>query len=402
MDTNLIKNLFSNKYWIAGLIWLEIIVLSELQTNCNISLLPGLLTTIGVLICFVKTRKNITRRVIVPNVTLYALFITLVAYVIHRSPMVYQLIPIDYKIADMLPVMEIMADRLINNESVYAIIPELWGGTQPIYLPAMWLPLVPARFAEVDVRWVGTIGMIGTLVLTLFFRRNKLSLSSFIILFIPLAFFLIWHYRFQLNIVTMTNEGMVFFYYTLLCFAISRNYPMLIGLCLSACLLSRYMIAPWAVMIFIAYCIQENRNFNIKLFVAGSTSTIVLLTIGNAWDRIPRFIGLSGHYLDALMNSQDKYQPLINESLSLMRYFQYSAIPDIHQALTIMSIVTPVLCFVYYWQRRDTIDFRLFALSSMKLSLVVFFAFLTMPYHYIYYTSFIVTIGLGSYVLNSD
>ena len=48
--------------------------------------------------------------------------------------------PIDYKIADMLPIMDIMVERFMSGENPYKIIPEIWGGMQPIYLPAMWLP----------------------------------------------------------------------------------------------------------------------------------------------------------------------------------------------------------------------------------------------------------------------
>lgn len=45
-------------------------------------------------------------------------------------------IPVDYKIADMLPIMEILCKRFMNQTGVYRIIPEIWGVWNPfIYRP---------------------------------------------------------------------------------------------------------------------------------------------------------------------------------------------------------------------------------------------------------------------------
>ena len=41
-------------------------------------------------------------------------------------------IPLDYKTADMLPIMQIMNERFLTGSDPYEIIPEIWGGMQPI------------------------------------------------------------------------------------------------------------------------------------------------------------------------------------------------------------------------------------------------------------------------------
>ncbi|WP_020537895.1 hypothetical protein [Lewinella cohaerens] len=60
--------------------------------------------------------------------------------------------PLDYTFADMLPIIQIMGERWLAGEEVYAVIPEIWDGMQPIYLPVMWLSYIPAILAGVDIR----------------------------------------------------------------------------------------------------------------------------------------------------------------------------------------------------------------------------------------------------------
>ena len=56
------------------------------------------------------------------------------------------LIPLDPDFADMLPIMKVMNERFLHGDwkQVYDPITEIWNGTRPIYLPAMWIPYAPA------------------------------------------------------------------------------------------------------------------------------------------------------------------------------------------------------------------------------------------------------------------
>lgn len=49
--------------------------------------------------------------------------------------------PLDYTKADMLPVIEIMCQRWLHHDPVYSIIPEIWNGVKPPYLPPCGCPL---------------------------------------------------------------------------------------------------------------------------------------------------------------------------------------------------------------------------------------------------------------------
>ncbi len=64
--------------------------------------------------------------------------------------------PLTYRDADMIPIMQVMAERFLagNWSGVYDPVQEIWNGIQPIYLPAMWMPFLVTIKSELDPRWV--------------------------------------------------------------------------------------------------------------------------------------------------------------------------------------------------------------------------------------------------------
>jgi hypothetical protein len=63
-------------------------------------------------------------------------------------------IPIDISNADMLPIIKVMDERFIAGQHSHIYDP------LPIYLPAMWLPYVPAIALGVDMRWIAIAGLL--------------------------------------------------------------------------------------------------------------------------------------------------------------------------------------------------------------------------------------------------
>jgi hypothetical protein len=93
------------------------------------------------------------------------------------------LIPLDPDFADMLPVMKVMNERFLHGDwkQVYDPIPEIWNGTLPIYLPAMWLPYSTAIILHMDMRWVtvGAVCLSFMIILLLVKIRNNGYFGSF-------------------------------------------------------------------------------------------------------------------------------------------------------------------------------------------------------------------------------
>jgi hypothetical protein len=115
----------------------------------------------------------------------------------------------------MLPVIKVMNERLLQGHwnQVYDPIQEIWNGTRPIYLPAMWLPYLPAVAMQADLRWVTVIAVLLSFIIILGEIRVKKN-GYFGFAQITLAAMLFW-WIFARNevhsLITMSEEGWSFF-----------------------------------------------------------------------------------------------------------------------------------------------------------------------------------------------
>jgi hypothetical protein len=144
-------------------------------------------------------------------------------------------IPIDINNADMLPIIKVMAGRFLagQHSHVYDPIPAIWHGVQPIYLPAMWLPYVPAVAMGIDMRWVAIAGLLFAFGAFIVLYKPSGSRSSFFLG--VLAFLLFWWVVADNTpgLVSVSEEGVVIGYYALLVLALVSGKPWLTGIAIS-------------------------------------------------------------------------------------------------------------------------------------------------------------------------
>ena len=144
-------------------------------------------------------------------------------------------IPLDPDFADMLPIIKVMNERFLSGEwrHVYDPIPEIWNGTRPIYLPAMWFPYVPAVFMKLDMRWITVTALLLSFSIVLFNIRIRGN-RYFGYGQIAIAALLFW-WLFARNdvhsLISMSEEGVVIFYFVLLSLAIISDNAFLMGIC---------------------------------------------------------------------------------------------------------------------------------------------------------------------------
>lgn len=130
--------------------------------------------------------------------------------------------PLDYKFADMLPIIQIMGERWLTGGDVYAIIPEIWEGMQPIYLPAMWLPYVPAIGLNMDIRWINIFFILLASGIALRFWQKNESSSRFRAhaVYLPLLLLLSYILINYTTFVTISEEPIVVGFYALFGFGV--------------------------------------------------------------------------------------------------------------------------------------------------------------------------------------
>ena len=302
--------------------------------------------------------------------------------------------PLDYKSADMLPVIKIMCSRYLSGDPPYDLIMEIWNGTKPIYLPAMWMPFIWAEWFSIDMRWIATFFAWCATSLTLYLAYlNKLSLPSFTTVVATLLLFWATILHIDIVVLTLTEEGVVYGYYGLLCFALLTKRDRLFGVSAALCLLSRYTLAPW-LLFFLGYLILKGDKKRVKKMVAYILVTCILfMVISGAYTEIPTFLSLPDSYLEVVLAGRSKYEGLITSSLGMAKFIPYNSLGILHIVFKITAFLVPLLFFFCaYRQGNFGLSNELIALLCLKLCLVMFYNLLIIPYPYLFYVSSIVSI----------
>ncbi len=316
--------------------------------------------------------------------------------------------PLSITDADMLPVMKVMSQRFLQGQwaNVYSPIPEIWGGMQPIYLPAMWLPFTIAVACDLDLRWISTTG--------LFF-----SFSFFLLLFDPfkkqllpvlLAFsacILFWWLETEEvhNFIRLSEEGIVVFYYSLLVLSLFSGNSFLIALAAALCVLSRYSLAGWlpAMLIYLIF-IRKNIQQASVFVITGLLTLVVLVILPFGGKIIQSFIELPYSYVEHANRVWRNNPKFFYESMGFAKFFGPGRTVLLHRVLISMSFVLPMFFMVgcLLWERRKKVMLTNIPLACLKFSLVIFYNFLDVPYLYLFYTSSFVSLAAITYFLRQN
>jgi hypothetical protein len=293
--------------------------------------------------------------------------------------------PIDISNADMLPIIKVMAERFLagQHSQVYDPIPTIWHGVQPIYLPAMWLPYVPAVAMGMDMRWIAIAGLL-------------FAFGAFIVLYKPsntrpsfflgvLAFLLFWWIVADNTpgIVSVSEEGVVIGYYVLLALALVSGKPWLTGIAISLCMLSRYALVGW-IPAYVLWLILEKKGKQLSIVsLTGILCFVLLFMIPVGWITFTRLAHLPGNYISFAARVWKDSPDVFSTAPGLAWFFGRNGTAVLHGLLVLFSFTLPI-GFTVYAVRRGLNNIPL---AGLKLSLVVFYCFIDVPYLYLFYTS---------------
>jgi hypothetical protein len=334
-------------------------------------------------------------------------------------------IPIDISNADMLPIIKVMGERFIagQHSHIYDPIPAIWHGALPIYLPAMWLPYVPAIALGIDMRWIAIAGLLfafGTFVflyrpsgdtpqLAPSAARSRQTRGPFFLA--VLAFLLFWWVVADntAGVVSVSEEGVVIGYYVLLVLALLSGKPWLTGIAISLCMLSRYALVGW-IPAYVLYLALERRWRHLSITtLTGILCFTLLFLVPVGWTTFLRLAHLPGDYVAFADRVWNDSPDVFSVAPGLAWFFGRKGVSVLHGLLIIFSFTLPVLFTVLAYRRgrshsqspnagapgRTTAFSRPLAnipLAALKLSLVIFYSFIDVPYLYLFYTSSLVSL----------
>lgn len=307
--------------------------------------------------------------------------------------------------ADMLPVMKVMGQRFLQGQwsRVYAPIPEIWGGIQPIYLPAMWLPFTIAIAGNFDLRWITTGGLLLSfcIFLALFTQGKKQIISILPVIAVCMLFW--WLQTEEVhNFIRLSEEGIVVCYFSLLTVALLSGNYYAIGFCAALCALSRYSLVGWLpAMIFYLLYIKKNKKELIVFISSGLGVFLLLVILPFGWKILQVFLLLPSQYIEHANRVWKDNPEFFKESMGFAKFFGPLKTGLLHRVLITAAFGVPLLFITgcYAWQKIKKRILPNIPLACLKISLVVFYSFLDVPYLYLFYTSsFVSLIGIAYFM----
>jgi hypothetical protein len=299
-------------------------------------------------------------------------------------------IPIDINNADMLPIIKVMAERFLagQHSHVYDPIPAIWHGAQPIYLPAMWLPYVPAVAMGVDMRWIAIAGLLFAFGAFLVLYKPSGSRPGFLLG--VLAFLLFWWLVADNTpgIVSVSEEGVVIGYYALLVLSLVSGKPWLTGIAICLCMLSRYALVGW-IPAYVLWLILEKRTKQLSILsLTGILSFVLIFLVPVGWATFTRLAHLPGDYISFAGRVWDDSPDVFSTAPGLAWFFGRNGTAILHWLLILLSFTLPIGFTVIAGRK----NLNNIPIAALKLSLVVFYCFIDVPYLYLFYTSSLVSL----------
>ena len=316
----------------------------------------------------------------------------------------FEEIPIDINNADMLPIIKVMGERFVagHHKQVYDTIPWIWNGIQPIYLPAMWLPYVPALAMGLDIRWITMAGLLFSFAVFLFLYHPEIHryLSFFTGV---LAFLLFWWILADNTpgIISVSEEGVVIAYYVLLVLALTSGNPWWIGVMASLCMLSRYSLVGW-IPAYTLYLLLGKKWKQIGIFaLTGILCFILLFLLPVGGQTFMRLAKLPGNYIAFAARVWRDSPDVFSTSPGFAYFFGAKGIVLLHRLLIALSFIAPAAFVLYCYRRKKRQPLANIPLAALKLSLVIFYCFIDVPYLYLFYTSSFVSLVIVTMLIRT-
>jgi hypothetical protein len=314
-------------------------------------------------------------------------------------------IPLDINYADMLPIIKVMDQRFLAGHwhQVYDNIPSIWNGVQPIYLPSMWQPFTLAVILGIDMRWITVAGLLLSFGIFIFIYRPERS--SYVSFFTGMLAFLLFWWIFADNtpgLITVSEEGVVIAYYVLLVMALLSGNNWLIGIAASLCMLSRYALVGW-IPAYVLYLLLRRKGRKVIIFSLVGLLCFALLFLGPVgWNTFLRLAELPGNYVKfAAIVWQDSPE-VFTTGLGFAGFFGPARITLLHGFLVMLSFIVPSLFVLLCYFRSRTRKTANVPLAALKMSLVVFYSFIDVPYLYLFYTSSFVSLIVIAIIVSKD
>ena len=316
--------------------------------------------------------------------------------------------------SDIIPALSIYTQRLLAGDKIYLPFDaEIGYPMFPTYLPATWGPYLVPQALGFDYRWMsGLLLLMGIGAYEIVLARRQLSkVSSFVLALLP--FGLVYAVlRADSGIVGSSIEMMIVGYYFVLVAGILGPGRWLRILGLVLCLLSRFSLVLWVPLYLGLLWFRASKReawLTVGGVAVGVLALYVLPFLAQDWSLLARMQQTYTH--DYTMAALSEWHHLNSDGMPYHLYngigaaaFFYRFAPgDLLARISLLKQVQVILllaatagmALLYARQRGLRMNYRLFAVLTLKVYLAIFYAFVQVPYAYL----MVVSIALSAWVV---
>ncbi len=299
--------------------------------------------------------------------------------------------------SDIIPLVGFMVERFMSGEFPYAPISD-WGYTlTPTYMPMQWMPFSIAYIFDFDYRWIPfSILCIAILLYAFYLSKNTTSILSFILL--AVSPWLLWWMIIddEPKVFAYTIESLSTGYYIIFGLTLLSRKPVLIGLGIALCLLSRYSFVLWLPLLGMVFMIKDYKKL-IPIVGIPLIAELVIYVIPFLTKDITSFTDSLASYTVAAVGEWQPYWQKIGEKpyhlfrgIGMAGLFYDFVEGDVltriktlqvwHLLTSLISVFIMGMVYVFKWRKINT---SIFLIASLKIYFVFFYYFIQVPYSYL-------------------
>jgi hypothetical protein len=202
--------------------------------------------------------------------------------------------------------------------------------------------------------------------------------------------------------ISLTEEGVIVLFYVLLALTLMTENIFLISVTVCLCMLSRYSAIGF-VPAFLIYLLLNKKNKQAFLFsVIGVIFGLIFFIIPFGWKPFIELIKLPSSYINFSKIVWKDTPEVFTAGLGFARFFIPEKINVLHYLLIALTFIVPAAFILFCHSFRKKIQFNNVPLATMKISLVIFYNFIDVPYLYLFYTSTLVSLVIAINFLRED
>ncbi|MDW8303128.1 MAG: hypothetical protein RML38_11760, partial [Bacteroidia bacterium] len=307
---------------------------------------------------------------------------------------------LNYREADMLPSIEILANRALSGQEVYTPLSEI-DRPHVLYGPGFWLPYTIPILLKIDIRWTSfTFLMIG--IALLWWQNSSKNLNillksiNYVLILLMLRF-----YFFGIQDLKFSQEPLVIGYYLFLGITLlhqDKKYQWIwVGIAISLCLLSRFSLLLWIPFYLFYAWRYEGLTKALKIFAVIIAIVLVLFIFPFGIDGLQKFATLPA-FQSKQMAERFATAPR-HELLGMAKFFSHKDGWFIYDLQRAFSLITMLVGITLVILRPKWVDKEWLPLAFLKLTLVFFCNFLQIAYPYLFepstFLSLVIVIGFA-------